>query len=518
MGLDRIDTTGGSREIITRLRDIEAILEDQSDALASLRQDGLRAYCNSQTSPQSQLSSVMPHAQNMDTAMAETEDLPPLTIPVQHRTSSNYLLTLPAVKSLIGENPPDLFYRLEARSPVPSVLSVENLMPFNPPLPPPDITRNEADELVAAFFATAHSNHPVLNQDVFRDTYNRFMSSTLNTSLESAQCLVVLAIGAVLQSLPDDEHSFCETPPGIMYMQQVLPTLILHSSWSFSSSLVLPQTLVLASLYFAYIVRPLQSWKLIQAASSNLQLKLSAIKTREESPSSKETIIRLFWSCFLIESDRLAELELPRSGLQQLTDSISLPDCTNLGLMQSTCYLAEISIRRLLNRVHNSLYPRKQHFLALSATALTAPEDMSLAEVLSMTSVCDELYSQLQMWHASIPEAFRPSLDVTMSSHGDSDRERILRIRYYAARHIIWRPFVIYIANHGMEGVPNVILDRAMVCLDSCRNYIHNATIVLQRPSVYTWTFSLSYVFPQSSLVSMIQPNSSLVPSERLSY
>lgn len=442
-----------------------------------------------ETSPQSQSSLAMSNLRPMDMTM--TESLPPLTIPVKHRTSSNYLLTLPMMKSLIGENPPDLFYRLEARNPVPRALSVEQLPLQNTTFTSLSITREEADELVESFFATAHPNHPVLDQSDFRDIYERFTRSTLDTGIENALCLVVLAIGAVAQSFPDPQ-SFSETPPGMEHMQQALPTLILQSSWSFSSSLLLPQTLVLASLYFAYIVRPLQSWKLIQAASSNLQLKLSGISMREESASSKETIIRLFWSCFLIECDRLAELELPRSDLQQLTDSTSLPDCTNLGLMQSTCYLAEISVRRLLNRIHNSLYPSKQHFLALSSTALTAPEDLSINEISSMMSVCDELYSQLETWHSSIPEAFRPSLNTTIPPHEYNDREAILRIRYYAARHIIWRPFVIFIATHGMHDVSNAIFDRAAMCLESCRIYIHNTTLVLQRPSMYTWTFSLS--------------------------
>jgi hypothetical protein len=203
-------------------------------------------------------------------------------------------------------------------------------------------------------------------------------------------------------------------------------------------------------------------------------------------------VIRLFWSCFLVECDRLAELELPQSGLQQLTDEISLPDCTNLGLMQSTCYLAEISVRRLLNRIHNSLYPNKAHILSLSSTTLMTPDDYTIKDLSSMETICDELLSQLEIWHTSIPEDYRPTLGVGSPAVEFGNREAILRIRYFAARHIICRPFVLYITTHPDEHISESMMKKAATCIDSCRHYIHNTTLVLQQPSPYTWTFSLS--------------------------
>jgi hypothetical protein len=204
----------------------------------------------------------------------------------------------------------------------------------------------------------------------------------------------------------------------------------------------------------------------------------------------RESILRIFWSCFLVECDRLAELELPQSGLQQLIDQTSLPRFNGVDSSQSTAYLAEISIRRLLNRVHNSLYPRKHNVLSLSSTSLTALDDFSAAEIASVTSVCDELYRQLNSWYESIPEPFRPSLGTEPTGH---DRETVLRIRYYAARHIIHRPFVLYIVTHNLQHVSDAgALEKAGICIDSCRAYLHNTTEILSKQSQYTWTFSLS--------------------------
>ena len=199
--------------------------------------------------------------------------------------------------------------------------------------------------------------------------------------------------------------------------------------------------------------------------------------------------MRLAWSSFLVECDRLAELELPRSGLQQLIDETPLPSCNNLGEMQSTCFLAELSIRRLLNRIHNSLYPQKQHMLALSSTSLMAPEEFSDQEISSMVVVCDELQRQLDLWHASIPEPYRPSLELGTT---DNDREWILRTRYFAARHIIYRPFVLNIAINEMSPHEESVIEKAALCIESCRMYLRSATNILRKPSPYTWTFALS--------------------------
>lgn len=202
---------------------------------------------------------------------SELANLPPLTIPVKHKTSSTYLLSLPSMKALIGEYPPDLFFLLESRSQLPPELSFEQL---SNPRPQLAIRRDIADELVSKFFTLAHPNHPILEYAEFEETYAQFLRTGPDSSISSALCMTVLALGAVAAS-PLKAPEFKLSPPGMEYMQHALPTLISQSSWSFSHSILLPQALVLASVYFAYIVRPLQSWRLIYSASTIIQFKLS---------------------------------------------------------------------------------------------------------------------------------------------------------------------------------------------------------------------------------------------------
>ncbi|CAI4212103.1 unnamed protein product [Parascedosporium putredinis] len=143
----RIDTSGGSREILHKLQRIESLLDDQSRIVATLSSElHLRSTQEDiqGTSPNSQVSSVPAIGSrfsvpittwpaNIYEAQSDVSILPPLDIPVKHKTSSSYLLTLPSMKALIGEYPTDLFFLLESKNPLPSQLSFETI-PHQPHL------------------------------------------------------------------------------------------------------------------------------------------------------------------------------------------------------------------------------------------------------------------------------------------------------------------------------------------------------------------------------------------------
>jgi hypothetical protein len=142
---------------------------------------------------------------------------------------------------------------------------------WSPPIPL-EIERD--DDLVSVFFSLVHPNHPILDRQEFEKIYEKFVQTGIDDSLESILCMVVLALGAAATASPTPE-TFQDSPPGMQYMQHVMPTLISLSAWSFPSSILLSQALVLASIYFAYIVRPLQSWRLMHSASTILQMNRS---------------------------------------------------------------------------------------------------------------------------------------------------------------------------------------------------------------------------------------------------
>ncbi|CVL08717.1 uncharacterized protein FMAN_06849 [Fusarium mangiferae] len=501
----RIDTSGGTKEIISRLKDIKDMLAEQQQHLTALSspnhsQPASHVHLSQGAALDTNGESTISASAN-ETHAADDEPLQffsnlrepldiasePMNIPAEHKTSSSYLLGLPDVKMLVGEYPTNLFFLLESQSPLPPELSPEQ---SHNPLPPFQIERLVLDHLVATFFSSVHVSHPVLDQEEFTEIYERFLDKGADSSTESALCMTVFALGAV-SSQPIGSWNSQTSPSGTEYMKYALPTLMLRSLWLFSFDLTLAQALVLASVYFAYIVRPLHSWRLIYLATNLSQLKLSSLDCQKQTLNTEVDILRLFWSCFIIECDRLAELELPRSSLQQLTDDANLPRCGNLDDLHMTAYLAEISIRRLLNRIHNSLYPRTPNSLtkSLSSTSLMTPEEFSIDELNSITSVCEELHSQLDLWHAAIPEQFRPPLNF---EEIDNDRICILRIRYYAAKHIIYRPFVLHVTTHTSSHVSSAIVEKAGICIESCSLYLYHTSKILRAPSQYTWTFALS--------------------------
>lgn len=206
-------------------------------------------------------------------------------------------------------------------------------------------------------------------------------------------------------------------------------------------------------------------------------------------------------------SDRVAELDVQRSGIEPLGDKMPLPHSTGPCDDENTiCSIAEHAIRRLLNRVHFSLYG------PVLPTSMLRPEDptkiwqgLGLQKLQTLSS---ELNRQLEEWYKSIPETLRPSKGMSALPN---DRLRVLRIRYYAARHIIHRPYVLQTVSRRREsaspmassptgpadrqysGEPTAaIMEMCEVCVDSCLNYLYNAVEMIGKRSPYLWSFSQS--------------------------
>jgi hypothetical protein len=193
-----------------------------------------------------------------------------------------------------------------------------------------------------------------------------------------------------------------------------------------------------------------------------------------------------------------------------------LPHSLDPGDHQTTIhFIAEIAIRRLLNRIHSSLYNPENTDTVVPTDPATTWQGLSLQKLLALSS---ELDRQLEEWYISIPDGIRPPRGVeTMAS----DRGRILRIRYYAARHIIHRPFILHTViqqqyqqrqrsgkapeeSPGAQPDPRstqtpppyqlsqVVVDKCEICIESCATYLYNAVEMLDKRTPYLWSFSQS--------------------------
>jgi hypothetical protein len=183
-------------------------------------------------------------------------------------------------------------------------------------------------------------------------------------------------------------------------------------------------------------------------------------------------------------------------------------------------FVAEIAVRRLMNRIHSSLYSTEHPELAVpgtrNASALAGDPKFNLNKLLTLGY---ELNRQLEEWYTSIPPAIRPPIGSEPVPH---ERGLVLRLRYYAARHVIHRPFVLYAvlrdeaagtvspllansppvlfaeasgpatrANPNTHAFPaHMLLDMCNNCISSCQAFLVNAMDLLEQRSPYVWTFS----------------------------
>ncbi|OOO07264.1 hypothetical protein OAory_01094670 [Aspergillus oryzae] len=198
------------------------------------------------------------------------------------------------------------------------------------------------------------------------------------------------------------------------------------------------QAALLAGLYAGQLAHPFQShgW-IYQAARACQVLVRSKRYTQMPDGPDKDLYDFAYWTCLQLESDILAELDLPASGISRSEARISLPkgrftlnlpnEISAPSTMMMFFYSAQIHLRKVLNRVHTDLYKvEKQGQTHWSS---------HVQEILSMN---------LELWRNSLPAVMKwkdtdpPSEEINVAR---------MRAKYYGARYIIHRP-LLYHALH----------------------------------------------------------------------
>lgn len=415
-------------------------------------------------------------------------------IPEEHCTSTTWLLSLPALRRLLGEFPQRYFHSLEKSVSIPSEFchQHDSLSMFS-------INEGERDSLAQQYFAASHHHYPILLgelSDAVRVDANLDRSSPLAKTVEQLVCAIGKShlssrLAAEDSAVISTHHTNITTGSindvgstedaeggaqnSASLFRQAVCTVNDHLCWSFTPSILLCQALVLAASYLAHVGRPLHSWRYAQFAFSAYQ-QIQTDSSFDHSVRDGDALRRVYWSCFLLECDRAAELDLPRSGIEAMADKVPLPIIQTEDDYSTTAFLAEISIRRLLNRIHNSLYSRRDR-----ARRVGMPQ---------LEKVAGELDRQLTGWYDSIPKPVRPPLGIESCQN---DRARVLRIRYYAAKHIIHRPSLLCVAaNPAADFTSTSTMASAQSCVEACRMYLLNSTEMLGKRTPYLWTFSAS--------------------------
>lgn len=260
--------------------------------------------------------------------------------------------------------------------------------------------------------------------------------------------------------------------PGIAYYAKAAEIL---GDQGDGNDLIHAQMFLLAGLYKGQLARVKESMSWITMAGRAVRTLLDRYKLyndrydvaygdvrgRFEKGQGKITdlrqnlIVLASWTCLQLESDILAELPLPSSGMQNIEDVLLLPHNiaeeeqydaheafpTNGELRGENYsnvmifYIAQTFLRRRLNQVHRQLY---------GPDCLNQP----LAEVQAILHGHEAILSE---WRAMLPPDLKWADNDPLPTGILSAR---LRAKYWGARYIVNRPFLDY-ALHIMPQVKN---------------------------------------------------------------
>ncbi|OQE05429.1 hypothetical protein PENVUL_c024G06859 [Penicillium vulpinum] len=418
---------------------------------------------------------------NSSSFIPPEHDIPPMSIPIGHTTTTEYMLHMNRVKTLFGEFPPDLFIRAESKRHMPHQLSFV----------PGTITASQLpilDEastypLVEAYFKYVHVEMPILDKDQFWGLYDHHIGAGLNVGCDSALCLAVLALGsAALEQVDPTKSSSPYWVPGANFISPALQILMNEYLLSFCPTITLPQSLILISKYFGFLLRPLQSWKLIHMASTSIQYLNSRSQASPDNHELKSSIILLSWAAFDTECDLIAEHHLPRSGIEHVIDLTPFPSFANHDAQETHVFLAELSVRRLLNRVHHTMYGSDwtRRSLGLQPASSDSPsyDFQSLSTILN---VSQELHRQLDNWFELLPRTIKP--DINDPSRCTGLQLNMLH-RFHSAKDIITRPFLLCAIDSSPENdLPPMVLKQCESSIANCRAYLDASARRLMGPT-----------------------------------
>ena len=321
----------------------------------------------------------------------------------------------------------------------------------------PCLDLSNTSAYIEAFFEKVNVWYACVNPFNWRSHYRIALSNGFREGPESCIVLLVLALGQASCNGSISRLPLGEDPPGLPYFAAawaLLPGLMTRNS------VLSAQCTVLASAYLFYLVRPLEAWTLLSSTSTKLQLLLSA--PGRVPAAQRELSERVYWNALLFESDLLAEMDLPHSGIVQYEEIVGLPggfepeDEESVGRDDLWYFLAEIALRRLLNRVSQLIYSKD-----------------SMASTQSLEPVVAELDYQLTQWYDSLPLPLQFPYSRSMLN---DPVQTVLRLRYFACKTIIYRPYILAVLDNEQAAMDPTVRENCRKCLEASIRQLEHIT------------------------------------------
>ncbi|KAL2208787.1 hypothetical protein CC79DRAFT_1341339 [Sarocladium strictum] len=386
------------------------------------------------------------------------------TMPKVHTNAAMHLLQWPLIRDLVSRPyDPQILLQLEmAREPLHSLTKT----------PCVDLSNTQA--YIEAYFERVNVWYACVNPYAWRSQYRTALSNGFREGPESCIVLLVLALGQA--SLRGSISRIVqEDPPGLQYFTaawSLLPGMMT------TNSVLAAQCHLLAAAYLFYLVRPMEAWNLLCSTSTKLQLLLmtpNRIPTQQ-----RELVERIYWNALLFESDLLAELDLPHSGVVQFEENVGLPggfegdEGEQVGRDELWYFLAEIALRRLLNRVSQLIYSKD-----------------SMASTTSLEPVVAELDYQLTQWYESLPLPLQFPFTRTVLQ---DPVQAVLRLRFFACRTIIYRPYILAVLDNEQAVLDPAVRESCHKCLEASIRQLEHIVEHHAGHMPYIWQGALSMV------------------------
>lgn len=369
------------------------------------------------------------------------------TMPKVHTNAALHLLQWPLIRDLVSRPyDPQILLQLEmAREPLHSLAKT------------PCVDLSNTNAYIEAYFDRVNIWYACVNPYTWRSHYRIALSNGFREGPESCIVLLVLSLGQASLRGSISRIVPHEDPPGLQYFTaawSLLPGMMT------SNSVLAAQCHLLAAAYLFYLVRPLEAWNLLCTTSTKLQLLLM---TPNRVPADqRELIERIYWNSLLFESDLLAELDLPHSGVVAFEENVGLPcgfegdEQEAVGRDELWYFLAEVALRRLLNRVSQLIYSKD-----------------SMASTTSLEPVVAELDFQLTQWYESLPVPLQFPFTRTMLP---DPVQTVLRLRFFACRTIIYRPYILAVLDNEQAILDPAVRDSCTKCLEASVRQLEHIT------------------------------------------
>jgi len=321
--------------------------------------------------------------------------------------------------------------------------------------------------LADAYFAVFHRNTPVLDKfHFFSGTLGTAVENDFGYDIETCLVLMVLSLGClavkaheegdfVLSSRgpvggvgfvrPDWYELVTDDPPGLKFFNEA------RKRFGFvmgRNDLPTGQFYMLSTLYYAQLLRPIDSWSMVNRAALCCISMLSQAESIDYDTWEGDMLSKLFWNTLMYETIITQELSLPPSGLLEHEADVPIPKFT-------PCPRPKTSISDLLVDQDDSFF--NFHFLAQAAHRIILTRIRhnlySFAEKEGHPSptLTAEMHHQIEQWRSNLPPSLQFS-DGEEAGEGTSPAhvvaKAMLRSRYRVAKFHIGRPF-LYKALHA---------------------------------------------------------------------